>query len=81
VIEEEERRLERERERGKERRRGERWQSQGSGAVTEKEKEWGVRMVDLSKVASEKVCVWEREEKERLGACGVVMRGKRRCGD
>lgn len=34
----------------------------------------------MSKVASEK----ERESeegKERLGAWGIVMRGKRRCGD
>ena len=65
----------------KERRRGRRWQSQDSGTVTEKEKERGVRMVDLSKaVAIEK----EREGpggKERLGAWGIAMRGKRRCGD
>ena len=37
----------------------------------------GVRMVDLSKVATEKgVGV-----KEGLGAWGVVTRGKRRCSD
>jgi hypothetical protein len=43
--------VERESQKGKEMRR---WQSQDSGTVTEKEKERGVRMVYLSKVASEK---------------------------